>query len=72
MKATGLLAEYYPTKPKPKCKWTLEACANAARYCKTKVEFRREYHRAYERLRKEGLLDELFEDKPIKPKRKKE
>lgn len=72
VKATGLLAEYYPTKPKPKCKWTLEACANAARYCKTKVEFRREYHRAYERLRKEGLLDELFEDKPIKPKRKKE
>ena len=72
VKATRLLAEYYPTKPKPKCKWTLEACANAARYCKTKVEFRREYHRAYERLRKEGLLDELFEDKPIKPKRKKE
>ena len=63
MKAAGLLAKYYPEKVKPKRKWTLEACANAARYCDTKAEFRKKYHRAYERLRKERLLDELFEDK---------
>ena len=63
VKAAGLLTEFYPEKAKPKCKWTLENCATAARYCKTKTEFRRKYHRAYERLQKEGLLDELFEDK---------
>lgn len=38
-------------------------CANAARYYETKAESRKKHHRAYKRLKKEGLLDELFEDK---------
>lgn len=63
VKAAGLIAEYYPDKPEPHNKLSLEDCANAARYCETKAEFRNKHHRAYERLKKEGLLDELFEDK---------
>lgn len=62
VKAAGLLDEYYPDKPVPHNKLTLEDCANAARYCETKAEFRKKHHRAYERLKKEGLLDEMFED----------
>ena len=71
MKKAGLHIEYYPESPKPKRKWTLEKSANAARYCETKAEFRKKYRGAYKRLLKEGLLDELFEDKQEKDKRKK-
>lgn len=62
VKSAGLLDEYYPDKPEPHNKLSLEDCANAARYCETKTEFRKKHHRAYERLKKEGLLDEMFED----------
>lgn len=62
VKAAGLLDEYYPDKPVPHNKLTLEDCANAARYCETKTEFRKKHQRAYNRLKKEGLLDEMFED----------
>ena len=63
VKDAGLLSEYYPEKARPKCKWSLVDCANAARLCKTKTEFHKKYSGAYKRLLKEGLLDELFEDK---------
>ena len=63
VKKAGLLAEHYPEKAKPKCRLSLEDCANAARLCKTKTEFHRKYSGAYKRLLREGLLDELFEDK---------
>lgn len=62
VKAAGLLDEYYPDKPEPHNKLSLEDCANAARYCETKTEFRKKHQRAYNRLKKEGLLDEMFED----------
>lgn len=62
VKAAGLIDDYYPDKPEPHNKLSLEDCANAARYCETKSEFRKKHHRAYERLKKEGLLDEMFED----------